>query len=287
MIRLSPGDGGYPRRLRVLSRPPDPLWVWGHLPAPGAKTVGIVGTRRLTDYGRRISREIAMALARAGAVIVSGLAQGVDSTAHGAALDAGGSTVAVLGEGVAHFADHGAYRRRQLAQRIREQGALVSEWALDLRGTEWTFPRRNLTLAALCDALVVVEAPEGSGALITADRMNDQVHRPVFIVPGPVDGATWAGSNRYIAEKRGRFLSSAQQVADHLGLGTIPASPAASPVSALAERLMALLAADPAGMDQIAQDLGIKPADATTLVAEQVIAGRVSPTPDGRFARVR
>jgi DNA processing protein len=286
VIRLSPRDGGYPHRLLVLDRPPDPLWVWGQLPAPRTKTVGIVGTRRLTDYGRRIAREIAMALARAGAVIVSGLAQGVDSTAHSGALDAGGGTVAVLGEGVAHFADHGAVRRRHLAQRIREHGALVSEWALDVRGTEWTFPRRNLTLAALCDALVVVEAPEGSGALITADHMNDRVHRPVFIVPGPVDGATWAGSNRYIAERRGRFLSSAQQVADHLGLGAIPRA-TASPLSALAERLIALLAAEPAGMDQIAEGLGIRAADATVLVAEQVIAGRVVATPDGRFARVR
>lgn len=227
-----------------------------------------------------------MALARAGAVIVSGLAQGVDSTAHAGALDAGGSTIAVLGEGVAYFDEHGAVRRRQLGHRIRQQGALVSEWALDVRGTEWTFPRRNLTLAGLCDTLVVVEAPEGSGALITADRMRDPLRRPVFIVPGPVDGSTWAGSNRYIAERRGRFLSSAQQVADLLRLGPIPQA-SACPDDALADRLLALLAAEPADADRIAADLTIAPAEATTLIARQVIAGRVAQTPDGRFARVR
>lgn len=284
MIRLAPRDDGYPVRLRRLARPPDPLWIWGELPPDGAPTVGIVGTRRLTDYGRRIAREISMALSRAGATVVSGLAHGVDSMAHSAALEAGGRTIAVLGEGIAHFADHGAVRRRQLAQRIRKQGALVSEYDLDIRGTEWTFPRRNLTLAALSDALVVVEAPEGSGALLTADHTR-RLRRPLFIVPGPLDGVTWAGSNRWIAEGKGRFLASAQQVADALGLGPIPPVAQRSD-NALTERLMALLAAEPVDMDRIAVSLGIRPMDATTLVAEQVIAGRLAQTPDGRFARV-
>jgi DNA processing protein len=285
VIRLAPRDLGYPRRLgRRLRRPPDPLWIWGELPPEDTPTVGIVGTRRLTDYGRRIAREVATALSRAGAVVVSGLAQGVDSAAHGGALEAGGRTIAVLGEGIGHFADHGAVRRRQLAQRIRKQGALVSEYALDIRGNEWTFPRRNLTLAALSDALVVVEAPEGSGALLTADH-SGRLERPVFIVPGPLDGPTWAGSHRYIAERRGMFMASAQQVADALGLGPIPPAIQRSD-SALAQRLMALLAAEPVDVDTIASTLGIRPLEATTLVAEQVIAGRLAPTPDGRFARV-
>lgn len=284
MIRLAPRDHGYPRRLGGLRRPPDPLWIWGQLPPDDTPTVGIVGTRRLTDYGRRIAREVAMALARGGAIVVSGLAQGVDSAAHSGALEAGGRTIAVLGEGVAYFADHGAVRRRQLAQRIRKQGALVSEYALDIKGNEWTFPRRNLTLAALSDALVVVEAPEGSGALLTADHAA-KLQRPVFVVPGPLDGPTWAGSNRYIVERRGMFMASAQQVADALGLGPIPLAVQRSD-SALTQRLMSLLAAEPVDVDRIASALGIRPVEATTLVAEQVIAGRLAPTADGRFARV-
>lgn len=285
MIRLSPTDANYPRRLLALRRRPDPLWVWGTLPPDEVRTVGVVGTRRLTEYGRRVAREVTMALSRAGAVIVSGLAQGVDSVAHMAALDVGGRTLAVLGEGIAHFDDKGAVRRRQLAQRIRKTGALVSEWELELRGTEWTFPRRNLTLAALCDALVVVEAPEGSGALITAEKMREVLHRPVFIVPGPLGAPTWAGSNRFIASGWGTLLANAQQVADRLELGQIPVSSRPN-AGALASRLIALLAAEPADVDTIARDLGIRPTDATTLVAEQVIAGRVAAMPDGRFARV-
>lgn len=285
MIRLSPTERSYPRRLLQLKRPPDPLWVWGTLPPDHVRTVGVVGTRRLTEYGRRIAREITMALSRAGVVIVSGLAQGVDSVAHMAALEVGGRTIAVLGEGIAYFDDNGAVRRRQLAQRIRKEGALVSEWELEVRGTEWTFPRRNLTLAALCDALVVVEAPEGSGALITAENMREKVHRPIFIVPGPLGAPTWAGSNRFIANGWGTLLASAQQVADRLELGQIPVSTRANG-GALANKLIALLAAEPADVDTIARDLGIRPTEATMLVAEQVVAGRVAAMPDGRFARV-
>lgn len=285
MIRLSPRDPGYPPRLHGLKRPPDPLWVWGQLPDPDQPTVGIVGTRRLTQYGQRIARELAMALARAGAVIVSGLAQGVDSVAHAGALDAAGRTIAVLGEGLAYYDEHGAARRRHLAQRIRKQGALVSEWALDLRGTEWTFPRRNLTIAAFSDALVVVEAPKDSGSLITADRMRDDVQRPVFVVPGPLGAPTWEGSNHYIATGSGILLASAQQVADRLGV-TLTAQPAA-PMDPRAAHLAALLAAGPADLDTIAAQLRLDPSRATTLVAEQVIAGAVTAMPDGRFARAR
>ena len=283
MIKLSPHDAEYPRRLRILKRRPDPLWVWGALPDERTPTVGIVGTRRLTEYGKRIAHEISMALARAGAVVVSGLAQGVDSVAHAGALDAAGRTIAVLGEGLAYYEEHGAARRRQLATRIRKQGALVSEWPLDLRGTEWTYPRRNLTLAAWSDALVVVEAPEGSGALITADLMYEDIHRPIFIVPGPLGAPTWSGSNRYIAEGRGTLLASAKQVADRLGLALPDPSQQSD---ARSDRLVAFLAGSPADVDTIATTLGLKAAEATTLIAEHVIAGSVTALPDGRFARV-
>lgn len=285
MIKLSPRDPEYPARLRQLARPPDPLWVWGRLPDPDQPTVGIVGTRRLTQYGQRIARELSMALARAGAVVVSGLAQGVDSVAHSAALEAAGQTIAVLGQGLAYYDEHGAARRRHLAQRIRKQGALVSEWALDVRGTEWTYPRRNLTLAAMSDALVVVEAPVESGALITADRMRKEMHRPTFIVPGPLGAPSWEGSNRYIADGKGTLLASAQQVATYLRLTVAPVPQHSA--NGTAERLVAMLAAGPADADTIAAGLRLDLSKATTLIAEQVIAGAIAPMPDGRFARVR
>lgn len=284
MIQLPRRDPRYPERLGKLRTPPDPLWVWGELPGPEVPTVGIVGTRRLTTYGARVAHELATVLARAGAVIVSGLAQGIDSTAHAGALDANGRTIAVLGEGLAWFDDHGPLRRRQLAYRIRRQGALVSEYALDLRAEKWTFPQRNATIAGLSDVLVVVEAPDRSGALITAKAMAD-LGRPVFAVPGPFGAPTWIGSHRTITAGDAELLASAQQVADRVGLRLVPS--ARPRTDALAERLLSLLASDAADMDAIATGLGITSAGASTLIAEQMIAGTIAPTADGRFARVR
>lgn len=284
MIKLSPRDREYPERLREMKRPPDPLWVWGRLPEPRTPTVGIVGTRRLTEYGRRIARTLAGTLARAGAVIVSGLAQGIDSTAHAGALDAKGTTIAVLGEGLAWYDQHGPLRRRQLAQRIRQQGVLVSEYPLDLRGTDWTYPRRNATIAGLSDVLVVVEAPDTSGALITAERMKELL-RPVFIVPGPFGSPTWDGSHAWIARGRGSLLANARQITDHLGLELAPMASVAT--DGLGDRLLSLLAIGPAGPDAIAAALRIDASKATTLIAEHVITGTIAPTADGRFARVR
>ncbi len=284
MNQVTPRESAYPRRLRELRKPPDPLWVSGDLPDDGIPTVGIVGTRRLTPYGVRVARELSTTLARAGAVVVSGLAQGIDSTAHAAALDSGGPTIAVLGEGLASFEETGPVRRRHLAARIRRQGALVSEYALDLHPTDWTYPRRNATIAGLSDVLIVVEAPEGSGALITADRMVD-LGRPLYAVPGPLGAPTWVGSNRYIAEGKATLLASAKQIADLLGLRLASPAPRPSSRDHLGERLAALLAASAADTDTIAAGLGIAAAAATTLIAEQLIAGTIAPTGDGRFAR--
>jgi DNA processing protein len=283
MIQLGPRDARYPKRLRALTDPPDPLWVWGALPDDQVPTVGIVGTRRLTTYGARVARELALVLARAGAVVVSGLAQGIDSTAHAGALEGGGHTIAVLGEGLAWFDDHGPIRRRTLARRIREQGALVSEYPLDVPGSDWSYPKRNATIAGLCDALVVVEAPERSGALITAKRML-KLRRQVYAVPGPFGAPTWIGSNEFIAVGKAKLLASAQQIADQLGLRL--ATPARSDRGDdLAGRLMALLAVDAAETDAIAAGLRVTSAEAATLIAQQLVAGAIVPTPDGRFAR--
>jgi DNA processing protein len=254
------------------------------LPDETVPTVGIVGTRRLTTYGARVARELAIALGRAGAIIVSGLAQGIDSTAHAGAIDAGGRTIAVLGEGLAWFDDHGPHRRRELARRIRQHGALVSEYPLDLRAHDWTFPRRNATIAGLSDALVVVEAPAGSGSLITAQRMLE-IGRPVFAVPGPFGAPTWVGSHRSIAKGEARLLNSVHEVAESIGVEIPPELPVRD--RGLTDRLMTLLADHAAHADEVATELRITAADAAKLIAEQLIAGRVVATPDGRFARVR
>jgi len=165
---LARADPRYPPRLLDLARPPDPLWYEGDATLLSRECIAIVGTRRMTPYGERIARELAIACAESGVVVVSGLAQGIDSAAHAAAFDARGETIAVVGEGLASFDPHG--RRRRLAARIRERGCLVSEYPPLAPAQGWMFARRNATIAALARAIVVVEAPHGSGALITARR---------------------------------------------------------------------------------------------------------------------
>lgn len=280
MIELRRTDPRYPQRLLELSRPPDPLWLAGNPPDWSGPTAGIVGTRRLTEYGRRTARELASGLARAGALIVSGLAQGIDSTAHAAAVAVGGRTVAVLGEGLEAFDTSGTIPQRRLASAIRDRGALVSEYPPDTHGDVWTFPRRNATLAALSDVLIVVEAPRGSGALITADRSID-LGRPLFAVPGPLGAATWEGSNGYIADGRARLCTGPVAIAGLLGLEVM----ALRPKQAEPDRLLELLAAGPSDPDTIAVQLKVGASAVTELIARHLLAGTVVPTGDGRFAR--
>lgn len=275
---MSPGDPAYPEKLRALPRPPDPLWVDGELPDRDTRTVGIVGTRRLTPYGARAAREVALAVGAAGAVVVSGLAQGIDSVAHEATLEAGGATVAVLGEGLLAFDTSGPLLRRRLAARIRDRGAIVSEFALDTSATRGTFPRRNATIAALSDVLVVVEAPERSGALITAGYAVE-LRRPIYAVPGPIGEATWAGSHDLLLKGIAGLLTDAVQLVKALGLGS------GATRERTADRLLELLACGAADADAIAAGLDVPPADVPALIARHLVAGTIAPTGDGRFAR--
>jgi DNA processing protein len=243
--------------------------------------VGIVGTRRVTPQGVWAAREVATALAGSGAVVVSGLAQGIDSAAHEAALRVEGLTVAVIGEGLRAFEQFVPLRRRPLADRIRREGAIVSEWALDRAAHDWMYPRRNATIAALSDVLVVIEAPVGSGALITADRARE-IGLPVYAVPGPFGAATWAGSNALIKTGAARMLVDAAEVADALGLTVAPVGLTPSGAGA---RLLEVLATGAADADTIAAALDIDPSAVPSVIAEQLLLGTVVATGDGRFAR--
>lgn len=283
ILELRPGEPAYPQRLLDLPSPPDPLWLHGELPDPSTPCVGIVGTRRMTPYGRQAAREIAFGLAAAGVVIVSGLAQGIDSAAHEAALEARGRTVAVLGEGLLAFERLGPERRRPLARRIRDHGALVSEYPLDLGARVWTFPKRNATIAALSDAVVVIEAPRGSGALITAKEAA-RAHRPVFAVPGPIGAPTWLGSNDAIQEGMARIVFGPAPVATELGVPLASFGMEAT-AGAVGGRVVELLSSGASHPDQLAAELGISAEAAATLIADLLLAGEIVSTADGTFAR--
>ncbi|MCX8039616.1 MAG: DNA-processing protein DprA [Planctomycetota bacterium] len=191
------GDPEWPKDLACLPDPPLALWVQGELLPQDRLAVAVVGPRRATAYGHRTAQRLAGGLARLGATIVSGLARGIDTAAHEAALAAGGRTIAVLGSGIAYCYPT---ENRPLAARIAAgHGAVISELPLSMPPNPGTFPRRNRLVAALSLATLVVEAGATSGALITA-RLAAELGKHVFAVPGPIDRPEHVGANRLIRD---------------------------------------------------------------------------------------
>lgn len=211
LARIEPA---YPAHLAQCPDAPAQLRVRGALRREDEIAVAVVGTRSMTSYGERVARDMARDLALAGVTVVSGLAHGVDETAHRAALDAGGRTIAVLGCGLASF--RGSAARRQIFERIAAGGAIVSEYEDDVAGATWTYPERNRIIAGLALATVVVEAGAPSGALITAARALEY-DRAVFAIPGSIYGPKSIGCHRLITEGRARLCRGAADVLADVG----------------------------------------------------------------------
>ena len=190
-------DAAYPDRLRNIDDPPLVIYVKGKLPPVDDRlSIGIVGTRKCTSYGKETAARIAGELASQGAIIVTGLAEGVDSAAAEGALRARGSVIGVLGTGVdvVYPAWNG-----DLQKKVEERGALVSEYPPGTKATRASFPRRNRIISGLSLGVTVVQAPLKSGSLITAARAQEQ-GRDVFVVPGAVDDPGFQGSNALIRD---------------------------------------------------------------------------------------
>jgi DNA processing protein len=216
-------DAAYPLSLATGDPRPPVLFVAGDATAMARPCVAVVGTRRATGYGRACANEIADELARAGVVVVSGLAIGIDAEAHAAAVDAGGLSVAVLPSPLDRIYPP---RHRDLAARlVATGGALVSELAPGYSAGKPDFARRNRIIAGLSRAVVVVEAPDRSGALLTAAAAIDS-GREVFAVPGAIDAVASRGCNRLIADHQATILTSAAALLHRVG-----AQPGGKPVS--------------------------------------------------------
>jgi len=195
VTRLLPGDPCYPALLASIPSPPD-LDVRGTLVPADALAIAIVGSRQATAYGIEVAETLAADLAARGVTIVSGLARGIDTAAHRGALAAGGRTLAVLGHGIAHVYPP---ENRALADAIAARGALLSQFPATIGPLAHHFPARNRTLAGLALGVVVVEASERSGALITAGLAGD-LGREVFAVPGRITSPTSRGTNGLIRD---------------------------------------------------------------------------------------
>ena len=190
VVRLAPTDSRYPALLATIPSPPV-LDVRGGFVAGDALAIAIVGARRATEYGLEVAEALAADLAARGVTIVSGLARGIDTAAHRGALAAGGRTIAVLGSGIERVYPP---ENRQLAEEIVSRGAVVSQFPRDAEALPFHFPLRNRTLAGLAQGVVVVEAAERSGALITAG-LAGELGREVFAVPGRITSPASRGAN--------------------------------------------------------------------------------------------
>jgi DNA processing protein len=213
---LTPADPGYPPLLWEIPDPPPTLYLRGD-PQPWSPAVAVVGTRSPTAYGRRWTELLVRGLVEAGCSVVSGMALGIDGVAHRAALNAGGRTIAVLGTGVDVVYPP---RHQSLYDAICTQGAVVSEFPPGTQPAKEHFPRRNRTIAGLCQATLVLEAPERSGALITTRFANDY-NREVYALPGSLDTREAQGCLQLIREGAGLILG-VSELLQELGLADAP-----------------------------------------------------------------
>jgi DNA processing protein len=215
---LTPDDADYPARLREIADPPGVLFLRGQWQPAHDLAVAIVGTRHATVYGLQQAERLASGLARAGMTVVSGLARGIDQAAHRGALAAGGRTLAVLASGVLNIYPP---EHRELAESITRQGALLAEAPPEASPRAGVFPQRNRLISGLSLGVVVVEAAQRSGALITARHAVEQ-GREVFAVPGQVDNRVARGCHRLIRDGA-RLVESVDDVLEELGPLPVPA----------------------------------------------------------------
>jgi len=274
---LSPAAAGYPPGLRDLPSPPT-LHLVGSVTEADALAIAIVGSRRASAYGVDVAERLAADLAARGVTIVSGLARGVDAAAHRGALGAGGRTLAVLGSGVdvVYPAEN-----RALAAAVARSGALLSQFAAGTRPLAQNFPPRNRTLAALALGVVVVEAAERSGALITAEHAAD-LGREVYAIPGKITSATSAGCHRLIIEGAKlvrHWLDVVQELPERwrrlVRDVSTPGGAATRPGSGTDEaRMLDLLSVDePRHIERLIETAGLSPGRAGAILIALELAG--------------
>ncbi len=267
-------DPDYPRRLKEINQAPPVLFINGSINVEDDWAVAVVGTRRVTPYGRQVAAEIARFLAQNGVTVVSGLARGVDAIAHQTALQAGGRTIAVLGSGVdvIYPPEH-----RKLANEIASQGALVSDYAMGTSPDGVNFPPRNRIISGLSLATVVVEAGETSGALITAEFAVEQ-GRDVFAVPGSILTPQSEGTNRLI-EQGARPLLKMAEILDALKLEQIPEKQLTrkmNPTSAVEKNLLNCLSQDPLHVDELCSLSGLPISEVSATLTMMELKGMVT-----------
>ncbi|MCC6801525.1 MAG: DNA-protecting protein DprA [Anaerolineae bacterium] len=284
---LTPEDADYPALVKHLPDPPLALYCRGSLTPQDAQALAIVGTRKSTPYGRDAAAFFARELAHQGVTIISGLAHGIDAAAHRAALEVGGRTIAVLGCGIdrVYPPDHA-----ELARQIVGQGALISEFPVGAKPEARHFPRRNRIISGMSLGVLVAEAPEKSGALITAMMAAEQ-GREVFAVPGSIFNAAHNGTNRLIQDGA-KLVITVKDVLDELNIVqrnveaqviTRQIAPSGTKEAAI----MRHLNAEPLPMDELVRLSGLPAAEVLSTLTLLELQGYVEDDGRGNYRRLR
>ncbi len=279
-------EDAYPSRLREVPDPPPALFVKGGVPE--AVPVALVGSRKATAAGLETARSLGRALGERGVCVVSGLALGVDAAAHEGALEAGGATMGVLGSGIDVVYPK---ENRGLFESVGQGGAVVSEYCLGEAPLAWRFPARNRIIAGLCDVVVVVEAPEKSGALITA-RHALEAGRDVWAVPGPAGARECRGSNRLLADGAG-VLWDISEFASAVGPRDAGAKAERVPLEAplpvglpaTEEAVLSGVGFEATGVDAVARRAGIGMRDVLSALTLLELKGFVARNAVGAYTR--
>ena len=281
-------DADYPAPLRNAYDPPLLLYVWGKLEPRDRHAISIVGSRRTTLYGTQATKKLSYQLAQAGFTIVSGLARGIDTAAHEAAVAANGRTIAVVGSGLAQLYPP---ENLVLAEKIASGfGAVVSEFPLNTPPDKQTFPMRNRIVAAWARAVLVTECPAWSGSLITAN-LASEYGKPIFAVPGPIDKPTSAGCNQLIRDGA-TLVADVSHILDDLGELPFARQPsAAEPAAEIPElpeeeaAVFAAVSADESPVDRIIERSGLPAHVVTANLMKLEMRRLVRVFPGFRYAR--
>ncbi|MCC7118854.1 MAG: DNA-protecting protein DprA [Anaerolineales bacterium] len=252
---LTWADEAYPQRLREIDQPPPVLYIRGEYLPDDLFAVAIVGTRKVTAYGRQITEEIAAFLAANGMTVISGLARGVDALAHQTALKAGGRTIGILGSGVDRIYPP---EHRGLAEQMLERGAIISDYAVGTPPDASNFPPRNRIISGLSLAVVVIEAAETSGALITAEFAAEQ-GREVFAVPGSILAPQSKGTNKLIQNGALPLLTpeDLMQALDLTRIGAQKSARKVLPADETEAKVLSVLSGEPLHVDDIRHQSGL------------------------------
>jgi DNA processing protein len=288
---LVAGDPGFPAALLEIPEPPTLLFALGDLRLLQRPAVAIVGSRDHSAYGAEACRMVAGTAASAGLIVVSGMARGLDAVAHLAALDAGGGTIGILGNGLGVVYPAA---NRALYERVLADGLLLTEFPPGDRPHAGNFPRRNRLISGLARVTVVVEAAEGSGTLITVASALDQ-GREVMVVPGPITSRTSVGTNRLLRDGAAPYLEPADLGAHFpeahslAASGSVPpARPALPPGLALSEeerRVALALGPSARQLDTLVEEVGLPVDQVLAALCALELHGLVQQEPGRRFAR--